>query len=206
MTQNEKKSVCIIIGTAHGRDVAGKMSPDGSLREYAWSRDICGKLVKRLQEDGYRAIVDTEDINEIGLGNRVTIVNNYCGYFGSKNVLYASIHVNAQKSDGTWGSANGWQCHVANKASSNSKSLSSMLYEEVESRSIKCRRPKKGQDYWCNDYYVLKHSKCPAVLIESLFMDNKEDCKYLLSKEGKETLLDAYKTAIEKYVESIIIK
>lgn len=206
MTQSEKKSVCVVIGTAHGQDVKGKCSPDKSLYEWRWSRMACSKIVKRLQEDGYRAVVDTEDQNEIGLGNRVQIVNNYCSYFGSKNVVYVSVHVNAQGSDGKWGKANGWQCHVCKSASTGSKKLASYLYEEIEKRDIKTRRPLKTQDYWENDFYVLKYTKSPAVLCESLFMDNKENCEYLLSKEGIETLCSAYVEAIERYVDEIIVK
>ena len=34
-------------------------------------------------------------------------------------------------------------------------------------------------------FYILKHTKCPAVLTENLFQDNKEDVGFLLSEEGK---------------------
>jgi hypothetical protein len=34
-------------------------------------------------------------------------------------------------------------------------------------------------------------------------MDNKEDCAYLLSDDGKETLADLHVKAIEKYVKSL---
>lgn len=206
MTQAEKSSICIIIGTAHGQNVAGKCSPSGSLKEYQWSREICGKLVKQLQADGYRAIIDTEDINEIGLGNRVQICRNYSNYFGKSNVLYFSIHVNAAGADGQWKSATGWESHIAKNASEKSKLIANILSEEIEKRGIKVRRPLKTQNYWCSNFYVLVNTPCPAVLCESGFMDNKKDCEWLLSKEGKETLLDAYKTAIERYVDQIIVK
>lgn len=206
MTQSEKKSVCVVIGTAHGQDVKGKCSPDKSLYEWRWSRMACSKIVKRLQEDGYRAVVDTEDQNEIGLGNRVQIVNNYCSYFGSKNVVYVSVHNNAAGADGKWKKATGWQCHVAKTASASSKRLASLLYGEAEEHGLKVRRPLPKQDYWENDFYVLKNTRCPAVLTENMFQDNKDDVEYLLSKEGVDALVDVHVQAIEKYVNELIVK
>lgn len=207
MTQSEKSSVCIIIGTAHGQNVAGKCSPDGTLKEYQWSRQACQKIVKKLQADGYRAIIDTEDINEIGLGNRVQIVNNYCNYFGSSKTLYVSIHNNAAPPvDGKWHKAQGWEAHVAKNASESSKKLSSLLYKEADEAGLKLRRPLPKQDFWASNYTVLTKTKCPAVLTENMFQDNKEDVKYLLSKEGMQTLVDVHVKAIEQYVNDIIIK
>lgn len=207
MTQSEKKSICIILDPAHGKSVAGKKSPSGELLEYAWSRMMCDKLMKRLQDNGYRCIKITNSDEEIGLGNRVQICTNYCNYFGKSNTLFVSLHVNASPPmDGKWHSASGWQCHVCKNASEKSKKFASLLYKAIEEQGIKTRRPKKSQDYWENDYYVLKKTPCPATLIESGFMDNKEECKQLLTKEYQDKLLDAYYNAIIKYVDEITVK
>lgn len=207
MTKSEKTSICIILGSAHGCDVAGKASPDGSLKEFQWSREMCTKVQKQLQEDGYRCVIDSLDTNEIGLGNRVQICTNYGSYFGHKNCLYFSIHCNAAPPvDGKWHQARGWESHIAKKASENSKRIANILWEEMEKREFKMRRPTKTQNYWASDYYVLKNTKCPAVLVETLFQDNKEDVKYLLSKEGKDTICEGYVAAIERYVDEITVK
>jgi N-acetylmuramoyl-L-alanine amidase len=206
MTVSEKKSVCIVLGTAHGYDVAGKQSPDGTLKEYKWSREMCNKVLKRLQDDGYRCVIDYTGENEIGLGNRCQIVNNYCNFFGKQNTLYFSIHCNAAGADNKWHSARGWESHIARNASEKSKKIANILWDEFEKTDIKLRRPTKTQNYWCNDFYVLKHTACPAVLVETLFQDSKDDVKYLLSKEGQKVICDCYVNAIEKYVNEIIIK
>lgn len=41
-------------------------------------------------------------------------------------------------------------------------------------------------------FYILKHTKCPAVLTENLFQDNKEDVDFLLSEEGKRAIVDLH--------------
>ena len=55
------------------------------------------------------------------------------------------------------------------------------------------------------DYYILKNSKCPAVLTENLFQDNLEDVNFLLSMHGRERIIDLHLKGIINYVENVII-
>lgn len=207
MTQNEKKTVCVILGTAHGNDVLGKCSPDKSFYEWKFSRMMCSRIMKRLQDDGYRCITDYEGLNEIGLVNRCQIVNNYCGYFGKSNCVYVSIHVNAAGSDSKWHKATGWESHVAKTASANSIKLANIMWEEAEKQGkMKLRRPMPKQNYWCNNFTVLTLTKCPAVLTENCFQDNKDDVAFLNSKEGQQCIEDLHVNAIERYVNELITK
>ena len=59
--------------------------------------------------------------------------------------------------------------------------------------------------YWMADYYILKNSKCPAVLTENLFQDNLEDVNFLLSMHGRERIIDLHLKGIINYVENVII-
>lgn len=201
MTESQKKSICIILGTAHGVEVSGKRSPDGTLKEYAWSREMCKELCKRLQNAGYRCIIDHTGQNEIGLGNRCQIVNNYCNIFGSKKCLYISMHVNAKGNGKDWETASGWQTHCSKNASERSHTFAKLIYAAIEEQNIKVRRPKKTQDWFENDFTVITKTRCPAVLCENMFMDNKKDAEFLLSKDGKDALIAAYMKAIQMYVE-----
>ena len=47
-----------------------------------------------------------------------------------------------------------------------------------------------GDPDWEENFYILRHSLCPAVLVECFFMDNKNDQKYLLSNSGRESVID----------------
>ena len=51
--------------------------------------------------------------------------------------------------------------------------------------------------------YVLRKTNMPAVLTENLFMDNKEDVKFLLSEEGKKQIIDLHVQGIKKYIEQL---
>lgn len=204
LNTSKRKSVCILLDPCHGRSVPGKKSPDSSLLEWKWGRMMCNKLLKRLQDNDYRCIKITDSDEEIGLSNRCTIANQYAGYFGKKKTLFFSIHVNAAGSDGKWHNADGWCVFVAKTASDYSKKFAELLYDEIEARDIKTRKPKPKQKYWEANFTVIAKTSCPAALCESGFMDNKKECALLLTKEHQEKLLDAYYNAIVKYVDYVI--
>ena len=42
------------------------------------------------------------------------------------------------------------------------------------------------------NFYILLHTAAPAVLSESLFMDNADDCAFLLSPVGQQALVDLH--------------
>ena len=50
------------------------------------------------------------------------------------------------------------------------------------------------------DFYLLRHTSCPAVLTENLFMDNPSDCAFLLSEEGQQSLVDLHVDGICAYL------
>ena len=49
-------------------------------------------------------------------------------------------------------------------------------------------------------FYLLRHTICPAVLTENLFIDNYEDCDFLLSPEGQQALVDLHVDGITNYL------
>ena len=54
---NKKKEKVVILGTAHGKNVAGKRSPDGRLTEYMYSREVVGLLRRDLEGAGLKVYV-----------------------------------------------------------------------------------------------------------------------------------------------------
>jgi len=49
------------------------------------------------------------------------------------------------------------------------------------------------------NFYILKHTKCPAVLTENFFMDNVDDVRFLESREGKNALTLLHIEGIREY-------
>ena len=53
------RKLIVILDPAHGSDVKGKRSPDGTHLEYIWSREICKKLKDRLILNDFREFFNT---------------------------------------------------------------------------------------------------------------------------------------------------
>ena len=102
------KKLVIILDCAHGADVKGKCSPDGTHREYKWSRLICGKLRDKLESLGYRVEYTNKTENEIGLSQRKNIANNI--KIDSDQVKFLiSLHNNAAGNGSNWTNATGFE-------------------------------------------------------------------------------------------------
>lgn len=201
----------ILIDNGHGDNTPGKCSPDGRLREYAWSRKCAKRLVAALKKKGYDAELITPEASDVKLQTRVSRVNNICNAVGAQNCLLVSIHNNAGGGDGKWHDACGWSVFVSKNASENSKKLARMLTVEAMNRELMGNRSVPLQKYWTwswtnNDIYILKNTACPAVLTENMFQDHKGDVDYLLSEEGMTELVDLHVDGITKYVEAEVRK
>ena len=196
----------ILIDPGHGVDTQGKRSPKGEfgvLREYAFNRAIAKPLVDRLKKMGYDAELVVSEDEDISLGERCRRTNRWCDKLGSKNVLFISIHSNASSNCETWQKPNGWCEFVYTKASNASKRLAQCLYDEAEKRNLKGNRCVPPERYWTANFYVLRHTRCAAVLTENLFYDNHNDYLYLCSEKGREEIIDLHIKGIVRYIQEM---
>lgn len=193
----------ILIDNGHGKNTPGKRSPDGRLREWQYCREIAQALTNALAAKGYQAQRIVDEDTDISLSERCRRVNEVCKAFGAKNVLLVSIHNNAAGS-GTWKTATGWSGWVYTKASERSRLLAQYLYKAAEKRGLQGNRSVPACKYWEANFYILKHTNCPAVLTENLFQDNKGEVDYLLSDEGRQNIVDLHVEGIINYIKSVI--
>lgn len=190
----------ILIDNGHGIDTAGKRSPDGRLREYAYAREIATRLENELKAMGYDAERIVPEENDISLKERCNRVNNICKKLGKDNVILVSIHCNAAGADGNWHNARGWSAYVSQNASENSKKLACCLIEKAELLGLDIRRYSPDEPYWTQNLAICRDTNCPAVLTENLFQDNKLDVQFLLSEGGKADIVDLHIDGIIKYL------
>ena len=189
----------ILLDNGHGENTLGKCSPDNSLLEWKYTRRVAKKIQEKLAAKGYNVHILVPEDNDIALGERCKRVNKFVAEYGKDNVVLISIHCNAAGSDGKWHKAKGWQVHTFSSPSDESIRLANILFDTVSEMGLKTRRPMPSQNYWTNDFWILKHSKCPAVLTENFFQDNKEDVEFLLSEEGFNSIVKLHVDAIMKY-------
>ena len=192
----------ILIDAGHGIDTPGKRSPDGAFREYLWNREIADLVLEDLSFEGYDVSLVVTETNDISLKTRVNRVNAVCSQIGTENVILISIHSNACGNGKEWMNAKGWSCYTT-KGNTKSDILAELLYDAFE-RSFPDRKIRKdvqdGDRDWEENFYIIQKSKCPAVLIENFFYDNKEECHWLLQEAVKVRIAMAIVQGIKDYV------
>ena len=196
----------ILIDNGHYKGTAGKCSPDRTFFEWKFTREIAIPIVAKLKELGYDAErIVPEDDHDVTLTERCNRVNKWCKEFGSKNVIFISIHANAapKNEDSIWSKARGISVHVSKNASDESKRLAQFLYAEVIERELQGNRSVPKCHYWVDNFTVLTKTLCPAVLTENLFYTNQEDLKILKSDEGKKKIVDLHVEGIVNYLNSL---
>lgn len=194
----------ILIDNGHGSNTAGKRSPDGSLKEYEWAREIAQRIVDGLKVLGYDAERIVKEEWDVSLSERCRRVNTVCKEYGAANVLLVSVHNNAAGVGNKWMNARGWSAYTT-KGNTLSDKIAEYLYNEAEKILIghKIRKDMQDGDRDLEEnFYILKHTACPAVLTENLFQDNREDVAYLLSKAGKEAIVQLHVNGIINYIKS----
>lgn len=197
----------IILGTAHLKSTLGKSSPDKKFYEYKYSREVVKAVSVFLEDLGYDTYIDIpeEDMKltqNQELSKRVNFVNSLCNKYGKDNCIYVSIHVNAAGKDGKWLNATGWECWTS-PGKTKADLLAECFYKSAEKNLIgkKLRKDlSDGDSDKEGNLYVLKNTKCPSVLTENFFMDNKEDVKYLLSDVGFHQIVKTHVDGILAYI------
>lgn len=191
-----------ILDNGHGIDTPGKCSPKLSngkqLFEWEFNRKVVNKIAELCYNNGIRYLILVPEKEDISLNERVRRVNSI-----SEECFLISIHVNASTMGNMWGNAKGWSIYTS-KGKTKSDEYANIIFNEANNELgniCKLRADLSDGDVdWEENFYILKNSKCAAVLTENLFMDNKEDCEFLLTDEAVEKIALLHFRAIQKIV------
>ncbi|WP_044534134.1 N-acetylmuramoyl-L-alanine amidase [Bacteroides intestinalis] len=188
----------VLIDNGHGSNTPGKRSPDGRLREYAYTREIASRLEMELRKNGIDAERIVKEEIDVPLAERCRRANEY----KASEAILVSIHCNAAGNESDWMSARGWEAWTS-VGKTKADKLATCLYEDAEHclPGMKIRKDMTdGDPDKESGFYILKHTRCPAVLTENLFQDNREDVEFLLSEEGKRAIVSLHVWGIMKYL------
>lgn len=191
----------VLIDNGHGENTPGKRSPDGKLREYAYTREIADRVVFGLRKLGIDAERIVKEDIDVSLSERCKRVNTIYKETGKKAIL-VSIHCNAAGSGINWMDARGWEAWTS-VGKTKSDTIAECLYKAAEKGfpDMKIRKDTAdGDSDKESQFYILKNTNCPAVLTENFFQDNKEDVAYLLSSEGKQAVTQIHIDGIVAYL------
>lgn len=208
----------ILIDNGHGEQVVGKCSPSLNnsgvyiplefvqgerFREWKYTRVIANMIVDILKSYGHDARLLVKEKDDISLNERVKRINDICDKEGKKNVILISIHANAVGDGSSWCNGNGWEAYTT-RGKTSSDELAECLYKRAESnfKGRKIRKDKAdGDSDKESDFYILRNSKCAAVLTENFFYDNKDDLRYMVSEEGIHNVVRTHVEGILDYIE-----
>ena len=88
------------------------------------------------------------------------------------------------------------------KGSKSGKFLGGAVLEEFKHK-LPFRR--RGTGIWeRNDLYFLKHTVCPALIIEPLFLDNPTEVPFLQMKYGYEFIAEAVFIGVVRYFKQVL--
>ena len=193
----------ILIDNGHGLMTPGKRSPDGQFCEAFYTREIAKRIVADLTDRGFTAQLLVPEPEDIPLSERVRHINDHCNTLGKSNVILISIHVNAAGNGSQWLNATGWSCYTC-KGQTTSDLIAECFYEAAKKnfpdKRIRTDFSDSDSD-WEENFYILRHSLCPAVLTENFFMDNHSDLEYLQSRAGKQAIVDTHVEGIVEWLE-----
>lgn len=195
----------IVIDAGHNySDTWQKMSPkkeDGTrFYEYQSNRRIARKLSMELDKLGveYTYTIHPDDKNDMSLQNRVGKANAVAYKEGKDNVLFISLHSDALGTAEKWYDANGYSIFTSVGDTKSDKYAK--VFEEVAKEKLEpCKKKVRG--LYEKNFYVLKHTICPAILLEQLFYSNEEDLEFLESDEGVKVLVDIIVEAIKRILD-----
>ena len=173
----------ILIDNGHGSGTPGKRSPDGLFREYFYTREIARRVVSELSDCGYDARLFVPETEDIPLTERCH-------------------RVNASGSDGKWHYVSGWSAYTT-PGITRSDLLAADLYEaarkHLAGQRIRQYNGPKEPDFESN-FFVLRHSKSPAVLTENLYQDCRSDVDFFQSSAGKRAIVMLHVEGIIDYL------
>jgi len=204
MTPPKSKHIWLI-DAGHGGMIdgeyqtAGKRSPvwpDGSQYfEGVGNRQIASKLMDMLDAYSipYFDILDGSQA-DVQLYDRVRKANQYQKIFG--NCIYVSIHSDAFTKE----SANGYSVYTS-EGQTKSDAIAQIFIDNmiVNFPEHKLRKDTRDGDYDKEaQFYVLRKTTSPAILIENFFMTNERECKLLMSETGQDRIVKCHFESIRK--------
>lgn len=171
----------IAIDAGHGWNTPGKRTPDG-MREYEFNRETALFLQKNINAD---TLFVHHDSYDIPLAKRVQKANE------ARADLYVSIHANAYGE--SWTSAHGIETYVYTSRPPAALNIAQSVQHELVASTGRRDRGVKAANF-----YVLRKTNMPAILIEAGFMTNREEAALLKTSQYRQTCAQAIADGIKR--------
>ncbi len=189
----------VVIDPGHGGTDDG--ASGNNLKEKDLTLDLGHKLAAQLRKSGVRAVLTRVVDQYVSLSDRISLAN------AVPNPIFVSLHVNYADSPVVHG------LEIYRAASKNFAGQIRVSFSDTEERldqaedqlmhclaqsigtdpAIFYRGPKQA------NFYVTRNLLCPAILIESGFLSNREDALNLSNPRYREQLAERIASGIMAY-------
>lgn len=195
----DKGKITIVIDPGHGGRDPGKVGVNGAL-EKDINLSIALKLKDILEQDNFNIIITrTEDVglySESDSNKKRADLNKRIEIINSSNALFAiSIHQNSFTQESVKGAQVFYHAQ-----SEQGKKLATIIQDQIKEtlKDGNHRKPKSD-----TNYYLLKHTKCPLIIVECGYLSNRREADLLLDEEYQKKLASAIHQGILKYLETL---
>ena len=188
-----------LIDSGHGGFINGEYttapakmyrhSPEEVFYEGVFNREIKQGVMHRAWDLGLECVDVCATELDLPLSVRVNIINAI--YEKYPNAVLLSLHSNA-------GGGTGFEIWTS-YGQTRSDSIAQIVAEQFagDFQGIKIRSDTSDGDIDKEAaFYILKHSRCPAVLPECLFYDNYSDYRKLIDPDFKDRYIESLITAM----------
>lgn len=184
----------IALDDGHGMETPGKRTPviqelGRAIKENEFNRAVVKYLDEELKRCGFKTLLVAPTDADTPLADRVNLAN-------AKGAdAYISIHYNAfdGKFDGEGKDPEGHSVHIYHGSKSGRKLADCIL------KYLRQGTPQKNRGIVESDFYVLRKTKCPAILSENGFMDNKREALLMLKPEFQKEVAIEHAKGICEY-------
>ncbi|MBQ9609273.1 MAG: N-acetylmuramoyl-L-alanine amidase CwlD [Lachnospiraceae bacterium] len=190
--EETKDELVIVVDAGHGGNDPGKVSANG-IMEKDVNLAIAIKLKNELEAKGAKVILirdsDTNLAMEGATNKKISDLNQRMAIVNDENAdLLISIHQNSYTDKNVKGA------QVFYGASEESellaKEIQGCIREYVDTDNN--RKAKSGKDY-----YILRKSACPSVIIECGFLSNPNETAKLIDERYQQKLAEGIAKAVE---------
>ena len=171
----EDDRIIIVLDAGHGGIDTGTMKKDKSVYEKDINLSIVNKMKPLLEDRGVTVILTRDEDEFVSLEERAKISN---AHFTD---VFVSIHVNSYESS----KIGGLECYYYGE----SKACKALAEDVVSHLKKQTDIPMRGLRE--QEYYVLRHTACPAILVETGYLTNQKDAANLLNDEFQDKLAQA---------------
>ena len=169
----------VVIDPGHGGEDSGAIGPSGAT-EKSITLQIAKEVERMLKEAGAKVIMTRTTDTEVSPKHRqATDVDELQARCDVANKAKADIFISIHMDSFTSREASGTTGYFYTKGSAASKRLATAIQSNLITQLKTTSRGVKT----CN-FYVVKHTKMPATLIEVAFVSNPKEEKLLTSKKG----------------------